>query len=418
MTTELMLRYGVALAIGLLVGLERGWRERSEPAGHRIAGIRTYSITGLLGACLGSLTTITGSAMPLVASILVYGALFGALEYRKAVAEKEYSVTGFVAALVVMMLGVLAVVGDFRLAAAGGVALAGLLASRDMLHSLLQRITWAEIRSAIVLAAMSAIVLPLLPDRTIDPWGGFNPREIWLFTVLTAALSYLGYVAVRIVGPSRGALITGLTGGLVSSTSVTVAFARTAAGGGANWPLVAGACTAAMVSVIRVSVIVFLLRPEILQTIGPAAAAAALTLGLAALLLVTFQKEEPGDEGLPARNPFDLGHLLIFAAGFALVSTVSAAFVGNFGASSLIASSTLSGMFDVDIAVLSALRLDGTTVQAVQVGEAILCALAANGIGRLSLAVAAGPARFFLPLGGATLLAAVAGLVVFLLLAP
>lgn len=142
MTAEWMLRYGMALAIGLLVGLERGWRERSEPAGHRIAGIRTYTITGLLGAVFGSLVPLTGSTAPLVAGLALYGGLFGVLQYRKSVVEQEFSITGFAAALAVFALGALAVLGDFRLAAAGGVALAGLLASRELLHSLLAKLAW------------------------------------------------------------------------------------------------------------------------------------------------------------------------------------------------------------------------------------------------------------------------------------
>ena len=99
------------------------------------------------------------------------------------------------AGLGVFGLGALAVVGDFRIAAAAGTALTAILASREVLHAALRRLTWVELRSAVVLAAMTAIVLPILPDRTLDPWGGFNPREVWFFTVLIATISYLGYIA-------------------------------------------------------------------------------------------------------------------------------------------------------------------------------------------------------------------------------
>ena len=412
MTAEMMLRHAVALAIGLLVGLERGWRDREELPGERIAGIRTHAITGLFGAAAGDLTRMTGSSGPLVAAMLTYGALFGALQIRKALTENDYSITGILSGLLVILLGALSVLGDFRLAAAGGVTLAALLAGRQVLHALLMRVTWIEIRSAIVLSAMTAIVLPLLPDRTLDPWGGFNPKQVWLFTVITAALSYLGYIAARLTGPSKGALLTGLTGGLVSSTSVTVALARASAGQEKVWPLVAGACAAAMVSVLRVFVIVLLLRPALLAEIGPAAGAAAITLGCAAILPVLLKPDPEPAGDAPARNPFELAHLLLLAAAFAALSTLNAAIAGRLGVPSLIGSAAISGMFDVDIAVMSTLRLEQAPSA---LGWAILGALASNGLGRLALAIMSGPPRFSVPLALATAAATLAGVAARLL---
>ena len=116
-----------------------------------------------------------------------------------------------------------------------------------------RRLSWIELRSALMLAVMTAIGLPLLPDRAIDPWGGFNPWEVWFFTVLTAAISYLGYIAVKVLGSAKGLLVSGLAGALVSSTAVTVAFARTAKAGGNPRPLSGAAALAAMVSVLRVT---------------------------------------------------------------------------------------------------------------------------------------------------------------------
>ena len=225
---ETMLKLGVALAIGLLVGLERGWRERDEPSGSRTAGLRTYGIFGLLGGVFAAVSLALGSSIVLGAAFLGFAALFGLFEYRESRHDENFSVTGLMAGLGVFGLGALAVVGDYRVAAAGGTALAGILASREMLHGALRRLSWVELRSALVLAAMTVIVLPLLPDRTIDPWGGFNPREVWFFTVLIATISYLGYIAVRMLGTTRGLIVSGLAGALVSSTAVTVALARMA----------------------------------------------------------------------------------------------------------------------------------------------------------------------------------------------
>jgi uncharacterized membrane protein (DUF4010 family) len=408
-------RLGLALAIGLLVGLERGWRERDAAPGSRTAGIRTYGLAGLLGGIFAAVGAATGSALVLAFGFLGFALIFAWFQIREAVHDRNFSVTGVVAALAVFGLGALAVVGDQRAAAAGGAALAGVLASRELLHGLLKRLSWVELRSALVLAVMTAIGLPLLPDRTVDPWGGLNPHEIWFFTVLTAAISYLGYIAVRVLGPSRGLLVSGMAGALVSSTAVTVAFARRSAAGGPVAALTGAAALAAMVSIGRVVVVVAIVEPAVLVAILPAAAASAATFAAGGLFLLRRAGVTEGEAQAP-QNPFDLAPLLLFAALFALVATISAAVVARFGTASLVATSGLSGMFDVDVAVLSALRLVDGGVAAGLAGQAVLAALAANGFGRLALAIAAGPLRYWLPLAGATVLAAGAGLAAFLFL--
>jgi uncharacterized membrane protein (DUF4010 family) len=405
-------RLALALAIGLLVGLERGWRERDAPDRSRTAGIRTYGISGLLGGIFGALGEATDSVALLAAGFIGFSVVFAGFKLREATHDADFSVTGVVAGMAVFALGSLAVAGDDLAAAAGGAALAAVLASREVLHGLLRRLTWIELRSALMLAVMTAIVLPVLPDRTIDPWGGLNPHEIWFFTVLVAAISFAGYVAVRLLGERRGMLVSALAGALVSSTAVTVALARMAKGGDAARPLAGAACLAAMVSVLRVGVVVAVIQPGVLPACGLPilAAAAVFALSGGAMLL---RSDGAAAIERPGRNPFDLVPLLGFAAFFALVSTVSAALSGVLDQRGLLATSAVSGTFDVDVAVLSALRLVGQGLAPSTVGLAVLLALLANALGRLFLAAVAGPARFWLPLAGAALLAALAAAAVF-----
>lgn len=412
-TDDLIARMGLALAIGLLVGLERGWRDRDEPAGSRTAGIRTYGVIGLLGGALASLSLAFGTAAVFVAGFIGFAGVFGWFKFHEDQHDGTFSVTGVVAALCVLVLGGLAVAGDYRAAAAGGAALAGVLASREAMHRALRQLSWVELRSAMVLAVMTAVILPLLPDRTIDPWGGLNPREIWAFTVLTATISFLGYIAVRLLGPARGLLISGLAGALVSSTAVTVAFARKARESTAVRPLAGAAALAAMVSILRVTAITLILQPTVLPLIFPAVLTAAAVFGLAGGLLL-FRAGESSAVETPG-NPFDLGTLLLFAVLFAIVSTASAALVGRFGTSSLLATSALSGTFDVDVGVLSALRLLDRGIAAVDIAQSVLAALAANALGRLSLAIVAGPSAYWLPLAAATAVAGGAAGTVLLL---
>lgn len=411
---EMILRLGLALAIGLLVGLERGWREREAPAGSRTAGIRTYGISGLLGGLFAVLAQAFGQAYLLAVGFVGFAAVFTWFTFREALHDHNFSVTAAIAGMSVFALGALAVAGDYRVAAAGAAALAALLASREMLHGLLRRLSWIELRSALILVAMTAIVLPLLPDRTIDPWGGLNPREIWFFTVLVAAISYVGYVAVRVLGTEKGFLVSGLAGALVSSTAITVALARIARSAPSARPLTGAAALAAMVSILRVTGIVLIVEPVVLWTVAPAALAAALVLAACGALFL-LRGAAADDVGPPARNPFDLGPLLLFALLFAVVATASAALTGRIGGAGLLATTALSGTFDVDIAVLSALRLVKQAVTAEAGGLAVLGALAANAAGRLFLAAVAGPIAFWLPLAGCTAAAAGVGYAVYAL---
>lgn len=412
----LIARLGLALAIGLLVGLERGWRERDAPDRSRTAGIRTFGISGLLGGNLAALAEALDAVSVLVGGFIAFAAIFAWYKAREAAHDQDFSVTSVMAGLGVFALGALCVAGDYRVACAGGAALAAVLASREVLHGLLRRLTWIELRSALILAVMTAIVLPLLPNRTMDPWGGFNPWEVWFLTVLMASISFAGYVAVRVLGTTRGLLVSSLVGAIVSSTAVTVALARNATSSSNPLPLAGAASLAAMVSSLRVCVVILIIQPSVFVPAGiPAIAAAFAFAACGAFLLVRVGGDQKG--GGLTRNPFELGPLLLFALLFAVVSTASAALAGQFGGRGLLASSALAGTFDVDVSVLSALRLVRHSVPVETVGQAVLAALAANATGRVSLAVVAGPVRFWLPLAVATLIAAAAGYCAMVLLA-
>ncbi len=161
--------------------------------------------------------------------LLLYGTAFIIFRQREAKESDDYGVTTVVASFVVFALGALAVLGDLRLAAAGGVATTALLAAKRSLHGFLRQLTWLEVRAALVLLAMTLVALPLLPNETVDPWDVLNPFELWLLTITIAAISFAGYVAIRVAGPSRGILFAGAAGGLASSTALTLTFARFAA---------------------------------------------------------------------------------------------------------------------------------------------------------------------------------------------
>jgi uncharacterized membrane protein (DUF4010 family) len=195
---------------------------------------------------------------------------------------------------------------------------------------------------------------------------------------------------------------------VVSSTAVTLSLARTANASDNSLSLAGAASLAGMTSILRVCLVVLMLAPAVSAFIALPALAAALAFGICGTIALAVHRRKPESPGA-ARNPFELVPLLIFALLFALASTASAALALQSKEQGLLLSSAIAGAFDVDASVLSALRLVNRTMSVETVGQAVLTALMANAIGRLSLAVFAGPVRFWLPLAGMTLAAAAAG---------
>src|SRR5262245_56883437 len=222
---DLLSRFGVAIGIGLLIGLERGWQTREADSGSRTAGIRTFAITGLLDGVLGALALGSdgaGRGLVLGLGFAAYAAVITVFFHEENRQQGNFSATTAVASLVTLALGAYALAGDLRIAAAAAVVTAGLLAMREVLHAWVERITWPELRSGLVLLAMTVIVMPIIPNDPIGPLGGVHPRLVWITAIVLAGVSFVGYLAVKYFGASRGVLLAAAAGGLVSSTAVTV----------------------------------------------------------------------------------------------------------------------------------------------------------------------------------------------------
>lgn len=351
---DLFYRLAVSLAVGLLIGIERHWRERDAPAGSRTAGVRTFALFGFFGG----IAAITAQALApqnapvaaivLVAALAVLSAALITFKRREAEADANFSVTGVVAGQATFVLGALAVLGDPAFAGAAAVVMTALLASREVLHTLLRRMRWTELRSAIVLAVMTFVALPLIPNEPLPQLMGLNPARVWLLAIILAGVSFLGYVAVQLFGAERGRLVAGATGGLVSSTAVTLANARLARAGEAALPLAAGALAAGAVSFIRTAVIVTAVAPELGRLLAPG-------LGLGAAVLVAGAWLLARREGAPAQsaapeggNPFELGEVLKLAALLAFVRVVGDLAAEHLGAAAVYAVAAVSGLADVD----------------------------------------------------------------------
>ncbi|MCA3572301.1 MAG: DUF4010 domain-containing protein [Aestuariivirga sp.] len=390
---ELATRLGLALALGFVIGLERGWKERDEGEGKRAAGIRTFSLIGLLGGVFGVLSE-GGEHVLLAVGFVTTGAVMALFIWRENVREGDYSATTLVAALLTFMLGALAVLGDMSIAAGVGVVTVGLLAYKSQLHGFLARLTWTELRSGLLLAAMTFIALPLLPDQPLDPWGALNPHELWLITILIAAVSFVGYVAVKLVGPSRGLVLAAAVGGLVSSTVVTLTLARLARANESRLGLLAGSILASGgVMVLRVLVLAGVLNLALALALALPLIVAALFQALAAAVLIGRDGRagsEAKPEGLVHRNPFLLTEVLRFGAMLAAVMLAAGIARSVYGNAGLFAVAAISGLADVDAVTLSVAGM-GTPDRA-GVG-AVLLAIAVNTVAKSGYAWYAGGHR-------------------------
>lgn len=389
---ELATRLGLALALGFVIGLERGWKERDEGEGQRAAGIRTFSLIGLLGGLFGVLS-LGGDRILLAAGFIATAAVMAAFIWRENAREGVYGATTMVAALVTFALGAVAMLGDMRVAAGAGVMTVGLLAYKTTLHGFLSRITAQELRSALLLAAMTFIALPLLPDRAIDPWGALNPHQLWLITILIAAVSFVGYIAVKLVGPSRGLVLAAALGGLISSTVVTLTLARLARDNAARLGLLSGSILlAGGVMMARVLVLAGVINLPLALELAIPLLAAAIFQGIAAWLLIGRDGRQGEDkpEGLVHKNPFQLSEVLKFGAVLGIVMLAAGIGKALFGDSGLLAVAAVSGLADVDALTLSVANMGPATPIGI---AAILLTLAVNSAAKALYAGIAGGAK-------------------------
>lgn len=415
MDIEIFERLGLAIAIGAVVGVERHWRERDEAAGRRTAGLRTFTLIGMLGGVAGLiarafLQSPLAVAMVVVGVFVVFSSVFAVFQYREQVAENDFSVTSVVAAMLTFALGVVALLGDIGLASAGGVVLVAVLASRELLHGFMGRLSWNELRAAIILLAMTFVILPLVPSDPIGPFGGISPAKTWMLVIMLAAISFCGYIAVKLLGSARGELVAGAVGGLVSSTGTTLTNARRAAEGADARTLAAGAIGASAVSCIRTAFLVGLLAAPLTWALIPALLATALVMIAYAGLLARKGAAEH-QEHTPT-NPFDLDSVVTMALVLVAVGFVARAAAAWFGEGGVLVVSALSGLADVDavtVTVAGMLNSLSATVAAAAIGIAV----ASNTVAKAGYAIAFGNRAFGLQVALASAISLVAGAAAF-----
>jgi uncharacterized membrane protein (DUF4010 family) len=379
--------FAVSAGIGLLVGLER---ERKPSAK---AGVRTFALIAVLGSLAALLTEATGSAWALAAgAVCVTGALVAAYLQDRESIHDDAGTTTVVAAIAVFFLGAANYYGYRTLAVALGIGMTVLLYFKAELEGFSQKLTGQDIRSMLQFAVLTAVILPLLPDRAFGPYEVLNPFQIWLMVVLVAAVSLAGYVAWRLTLGRHGLLLTGVLGGVASSTATTLVYARHAAAG-------AQPVSAALLVILLANATMLVRVLVLVGVVAPASLPRALLVLVPALLVavagVAFRWSSaatapPAGEAA-FRNPTQLRTALGFGAIYAVILLLAAWANDLLGSRGLLALAAVSGLTDVDAITLSSMQLldngalsQGTALTAVGI------AVASNLIFKAGVAASAG----------------------------
>ena len=412
---DLALRFGVALGLGLLLGLER---ERKRDAELLFGGVRTFALIALLGALSAFMEHELDQSWLIIATFVALSALV-IVSYATTAARGELGITTEVTALLSFIVGALCGWEKVGVASVAAVISLLLLTLKDFLHGLARRVELADVEATLTFAVISVIILPLLPNQNFGPppIDVINPYKIWLMVVLIAGLNFLGYLLVKVLGGEHGLVLTGILGGLVSSTAVTLSFSQRSR----QEPAMSSAFVLAIVIAwtimfFRVVVMVGLvyrdLAKDLALALGCMAAAGLL------VSLVLWRRSRAPETGVvtAGANPFELSEAIKFGLLFGIVIIAAKAAQTYLGATGLYLAGALAGLTDVDAISLSMANLAKTNPESLLVAaRTIVIAVVANTLVKAGMAVFMGAPALRRTVVLATLLlliAAAAGIVI------
>lgn len=401
---------GISLAIGLLIGIERGWKQRSAEDGGRIAGLRTYGLTGLAGGAAAIMQPFLGE---IATGLLFLGfALAVSMAYLKRQQDSEdASITGLVSLLLTFMLGMLAAFEQIELAASAAIITALLLRYKELLHNWLRQLEDQELKAGLQLLLISIVLLPVLPDKGYGPWQVLNPYEIWWMVVLIAGISFAGYFAMKFAGTDKGIMLTALSAGLASSTALTLHFSRLAREQPSlHRQLSAGILIACGTMFPRVLLVATLINPAILSLLWlPMAVMTSVIFTIAIMLWRTRTLDQPTSL-TRLLNPLELKSAVIFGALLVAVLLLGELMQELFGDAGIYALALVSGIADVDPINLTLSRMSLGETQATVAVTGIVLASCSNSLVKSLMAVFIAGKTMLVNVLGTLALAVVCGL--------
>jgi uncharacterized membrane protein (DUF4010 family) len=390
---DLIIRLGAALAVGLLIGIER---ERSKGQGPRraAAGVRTFTLIALAGA----ISLELGGLPAFLVVAAVVGA-FAALSYLRSF-RKDPGLTTEVAMVITLLLGGLAL-SEPQVAGALAVIVTIILASRTPVHDWIKNVlTDEEVRDGLILAAAALVILPLLPEKPVDPWGVLDLRKLWMLAVLVMAINGLGYIAVRTLGARVGLALAGFFSGFVSSTATIGAMgSRTRANPELHRGAVAGAAASSIATVVQLAIVVGLVSMATLEALLPSLILSGLAATAYAGLFTLRSVRETTQSEVPAGRPFSPKTALLFVLVVGLALAVSTALTYWLGNRGLLLATGVAGLGDAHAAAISAASLAASgRTEPTFAAIAVLVGFSTNALSKSVVSFSLGDRRFALEL--------------------
>lgn len=383
-----LIRLAVAALGGLAVGIEREWSAHRDGDRTRFGGVRTFLLLGLVG---GLAATVATESAVLGAIVFAAGAVLVVVAYLVSAWQGAIDATTEVAGIVVLTAGAMAGAGHLVVASAMFAATALVLVEKSRMHAAVGKLEPAELVAGARFAVLALVVLPLLPDHPVGPFGGIEPQQLWALVLLFSGLSFAGFVALRVAGPERGWGVAGLLGGLVSSTAVTLNFARESrvdeAPGAA---LGRGALAASTVLPLRVLALAAILNYQVAARLALLLVPALLVAGSFALLALRRPRGEAAREGAMPQNPLRLGSAIQMTLLFALMLWALTWIQERLGSGGLLGSAALLGLTDLDALTYSVSELAGETTPVELAARALLVGMLSNTLFKAGLAAVVG----------------------------
>jgi uncharacterized membrane protein (DUF4010 family) len=394
-------RMAVALAIGLMIGAERERRIAEDKTEHQVAGVRTFALTSLLGAVLMQVDQpgVLVGGLVVIAALLVIAFAMGD--------HTDPGMTSEVALLLTFGLGALAQ-RQPRLALSAGVVTAFLLVIRARLHKVVRDlISDAEMLDAITFAVAAIVILPMVPDETIDPWGAINLFVLWRLVVIIMAITSAGHIALRWFGPRYGLALVGLASGFVSSSATIGSMGARAKEHAALLPAaVAGAAASTVATFIELAILIGTASPDLLRAVaGPLVAGGAASAIFAAVMALRARRAPAADE-VKSERPFRWKPIIAFVAIVGVVTLISVFLREHVGASGALVGSVAGALADVHASASALAAMHATaSIDTHGATLALLAAISTNSLTKIVFAMSGGPRRYWLQVVAGILLA-------------
>jgi len=362
-----------ALACGLLIGIERGWKLRDQKPGTRVAGVRTFSMLGLgsgIAGLVGQLGYVVAAGAIAVGAIAIM-----VVAYSREL-QRQHDSTSAVAAIVTIAIGFLAGSGQPGLAIASAAVAVAFLALRTELHGFVERLDEDDVKAGARYAVIACAVLPFLPSGEYGPLGAWNPQKLWLVVVLVTGFSFLGYIANRIFGERHGTIATALIGGAYSSTAVTQSLAQRLGSAEVGGAEPAGIALATAVMYLRVLLLIGVLSTRVLLPFAVIILPALLVAWGAGFWL--YRKAPKCDAPRPPGNPIAILPALGFVAFVAFAAVAARWAAGRFGEQGIAVLLLIIGSTDVDTAIITLGGLPPEAISSLLAAMAIAATIIAN----------------------------------------